>query len=644
MGNEADVYFGSGELNSLRHDGTGMTGIFGWYTPDQNNDQAELNLQRMAASTPQPGDISYCAINGGGMGGRFPKLEESVAGENGVFAVVDGEPKWTDNRASAIARMQGSSKAVLAAYTKYGERILEDISGRFSIAIIDCNRNRVILAIDRMGSRPLCYSFCRGGGIVFGSTTKTILSHSRISTHLSPQAIYDYVYFHVIPSPATIFSDISKLEPSQSLSVVEGRPELCYFWTPTFSTDDASSRAQLSEQLVSLTRSAVQRCEPDSNTATFLSGGLDSSTISGIANEFTDERIKSYSIGFAQEGYDEMEYARIAANHFDIEHHEYYVTPDDIADSMVDIVESFDEPFGNSSVIPVYFCAKVAQEDGVKTLLAGDGGDELFAGNERYERQRLFERYSKVPQWLRSSVLEPVFLSKFAQSNTLSRKIGRYIEQSNVPMPERFQTYNYLHMNQPTAVFTPGFVNQVNLHGPLLDMQRWYDRKPDLDLVDRMLYFDWKLTLADNDLRKVNRVCELAGTAVKYPFLDDDLVDFSTRIPTHLKLHGNELRYFFKKAFSDYLPAEVLTKEKHGFGLPFGHWLNASSNLQNIVYGSIERLGTRNIFERTFIDQILQKHSTEHAAFYGNIIWILAVLDIWLDSQFGSMSLTEVSA
>lgn len=613
-----------------------MTGIFGWYASDQLDNEAEETLQRMAASIPQPGETGCWAIQGGGVGGRFPKANDTAAGENGVFAVADGAPIWDDPQLSAIASSKGPNQALQAAYSAFGEQILSKISGQFSIAIIDRKRKQVILATDRMGSRPLCYSYLSGTGIVFGSNARTILSHEGIPDELSLQAIYNYVYFHVIPSPATIFTNISKLEPGQSLWLRDGRPQLRYYWTPSFNTDLASSHEELSEELVSLTRDAVKRCEPDSDTATFLSGGLDSSTVSGIANEFTDERIRSYSIGFEQKGYDEMEYARIAANHFDIEHHEYYVTPDDIANSIVDIVQAFDEPFGNSSVIPVYFCAKVAKEDGVKTLLAGDAGDELFAGNERYARQQLFERYSLVPRLLRSSVLEPVFLSELAQKTFLTRKVGRYIQQARVPMPERLQTYNYLHMNDPNTVFKPEFVDQVDMQAPIKEMQRWYDRLPGLDLVDRMLYFDWKLTLADNDLRKVSRVCELAGVSVKYPFLDDELVEFSTRIPTNLKLKGNELRHFYKKAFAHYLPAEVLKKEKHGFGLPFGEWLNSSRKLQDIVYGSIEDLGKREIVNQTFIDQLLQKHSTEHAAYYGTTIWILSVLEIWLRSQAGT--------
>ena len=553
-----------------------MTGICGWFGPAPTERASAATLGKMAAGLLAPGDAHYVTLQTSAACIRG--TPGGVASAAGLVAIIEGRPRWSTPQLAALAAEKGDGHALLAAYRARRHEITDAVNGPFAFAIADEAEQTLLLCVDRMGIRPLCYTQLDDGTVIFGSTTDALVAREDVSQDISGQSIFDYVYFHVVPSPATIYRDIRKLEPGELIRVRDGRLVTGRYWKPTFQTGRGDADiAELSAALMETMRGAISRCGPDTATAGFLSGGLDSSTVCGIANEFIDGPARAYSIGFEQQGYDEIEYARIAARHFGLDLREYYVTPDDVADSMDVIATAYDEPFGNSSAIPALFCARRARREGVTHLLAGDGGDELFAGNERYVRQQIFEHYRRIPGILRTGLLEPLVETIPTGWSTLTHKIARYVEQARVPMPERLQTYNLVHMRGPAELFDPGFLNTIDADHPVREMQRWYEGAPDAGLVDRMLFFDWKLTLADNDLRKVNEMCAVAGIDVDYPLLDDELVAFSTRVPGSLKLQGNRLRYFFRQAVADFLPGEILQKTKHGFGLPFGEWLRLST-------------------------------------------------------------------
>ncbi len=608
-----------------------MTGICGWLGHTQQQ-HADSLIDRMTANLP-PGSGMGDNHSVGQIAGRLSGRFQAQLPEAGIAVVLDGAPRWADQNLAACAVEHGHAQALLKAYLDSSARFLELIGGSFALAILNEKSGELLLAVDRLGQRPLCYTRTPGNEVVFGSTTNSVLEYAGVTAKLSSQAIYDYMYFHVVPSPATIYTDILKLEPGEMLRCDHNGIRKEYYWSPSFNTPDNTGAQHLQEELLEKLRQSIDLCQPDQTTGCFLSGGLDSSTVAGLANETTESPMRAYSIGFDQQGYDEMEFARIAANHFGLELRDYYVTPEDVAEAMGLIATAYDEPFGNSSAIPAYFCAKQAREEGISRLLAGDGGDEIFGGNERYAKQQIFDRYELVPAWLRSMFIEPALFTLPVDWNPITRKARRYIEQARVPMPERLQTYNYLHLNSPSEIFDNGFLGEVDTNAPIASMESWYDRSSDADLLNKMLHFDWKLTLADNDLRKVNRMCEIAGVQVDYPLLDDELIAMSTRTPSKLKMKNNQLRSFYKSALAEVLPTQILTKEKHGFGLPFGEWLKTSIPLQNAVLPHLELLKDRRIFKAGFIDKLIHQHQTEHAAYYGNIIWVLTMLEMWLQAH-----------
>jgi asparagine synthase (glutamine-hydrolysing) len=326
-----------------------------------------------------------------------------------------------------------------------------------------------------------------------------------------------------------------------------------------------------------------------------------------------------------------MHYARIAARHFGTDHHEHYLTPDELLEGIPKVAAHYDQPFGNSSVVPAYYCAKLAQEDGVEKLLAGDGGDELFGGNTRYAKQRVFEAYWHVPQILRTRAIEKLIdrAPVFDRAAWLRKGVS-YVRQARVPMPDRMNTYNLLVRLGPENVFTPDFLAQVRPDAPQEFEREVYARSDATVLVNRMLQYDWKFTLADNDLPKVRGAAEVAGVRVGFPLLSDDLVDFSLRLPPSMKLKGLKLRYFFKEALRDFLPDDILRKRKHGFGLPFGVWLNRHGPLQDFAFGSLSALAQRGFVKRQFIEELISHRVSEHPGFYGELVWILMMLEQWL--------------
>lgn len=524
--------------------------------------------------------------------------------------------------------------SLIKSYEENGEQFLSQISGGFSLVLVDQEKQKIILAIDPIGQKNLYYAQTKNG-LIFGSTVDSIIQHPGVGNEIALQSIYDYMYFHQCPSPNTIYSKVNKLEGGQMLTYQAGKITLKQYWMPEFreklSGTIQQAGKELQERLIQVVKKEVLT---EQSTGAFLSGGLDSSSVTGALSRVYPGKAKTFTIGFPVEGYDEINYSRIASKYFKTKPHEYYLTPEDAVAAIPKIAEHYDEPFGNSSALPTYYCAKLAKENGVSRLLAGDGGDEIFAGNERYARQLLFESYLNVPGLMRTG-FESIFnhLSQSLLKQNLFHKGKRYIEQANIPLPDRLQDYNFLHRHKADEIFTDEFVESVNTAAPLQALRDSYHRPQEATALNRMLYMDWKTTLHDNDLVKVNKMCEMAGVEVAYPMLDMSIINLSCQIPSAEKLKNRQLRWFYKKAMNDFLPQEIINKSKHGFGLPFGIWLKEYQPLKELAYDSMHDLKKRPYFRVEFIDNVIKMHQSMHASYYGELIWILMMLEQWLQAK-----------
>jgi len=540
-----------------------------------------------------------------------------------------GNPRFPDADLERIARDKGSLAAWERAYERLGADAAKSVSGDFALGLLRPD-GEVFLAVDRFAIRTLCYRL-DGGTLRFAERADELVDkQSDASVEIDPQAIFNYLYLHAIPSPQTIFKGIFRVPPAHYVLFKNGQLSVNPYWIPEFREDGKRDFDSLRDEFRHLLKQATERQFDGGKPGCFLSGGTDSSTVAGMLGLVCGRPTATYSIGFKAEGYDEMEFARIAARHFKTEHHEYYVTPDDLVRSIGDVASHYDQPFGNSSALPAYYCARMAKDDGVTRILAGDGGDELFGGNSRYAKQRIFNWYSAIPGTLRRGVMEPALGTALAGRLPLVRKAASYVEQARVPMPDRLKMYNLITRLGTADVLTPEFLQRIDLDAPLR-LQREVWRSADAaSETNRELAFDWRFTLAESDLPKVCGTTRLAGLQVGFPMLDDDLLAFSLRLPTDYKLKRLKLRWFFKEALRGFLPDEILTKKKQGFGLPFGVWLTRHDALRALATESVYGLADRGVLRRGFVDTLVGKRLYEHPGYFGEMIWISMILEQWL--------------
>jgi asparagine synthase (glutamine-hydrolysing) len=613
----------------------GGAGLCGWFGSIDPKGPPAAALARMGQALDGNADPAMSAITEGAalyLGPGSPAAD--LAAEDGLLAAVDGYPQWTEPDAAARAGAHGNAKALLDAYRRFGPELLGYLHGPFAIAVLDPKRKRALLAIDRMGIHPLCFAPRGGEGVVFGSVTGSVAAHPSMDATVSPQALFDYLFFYRVPAPETIYAEQQKLLPAQYLAVDAGSVATAFYWQVPYQDGDEAEVAELRRSLFEGLRGAVARAVIDEDPrrlGSFLSGGLDSSTLTGLLGDATGAPARAFTVEFDCPGYDETEYARAAARHFRAEHQVYRVSPADVGALIPRIAEAYDEPFGNSSVVPAYYCARLAREHGVEVLLAGDGGDEIFAGNAVYARMKLFELYYRLPASLRRRVIEPlVFGAPGGGWFPPLRKARGYIRRARIPLPDRMFEVELSLVEGAAEILAPEVADVVDPVRPLNIVREAYRRTNAASPLRRMLHLDMQLALADNDLRKVNRMCALAGVRVRYPFLDETVVELAAKVPPEMLIRGLRRRYFYRRAVAGYLPRKILYKRKHGFGLPYGPWLKTVPALQEIAFDSLAKLKRRGYLRDAYIDQVVAAHrESDHHAPAGRI-WDLMMLELWL--------------
>jgi len=513
---------------------------------------------------------------------------------------------------------------------------LERLRGEFALAIWDGREERLSLATDRFRVHPLLYSHDHDK-LVFASRMKSISACPYpVRATIDSRAILDVMSVSAIPTPRTIFREVNKLPPGHVLHYSKGKAQLSAYWDINFLKPDQAREPELAAHLKQhFSDSIGTRLQADAGAGqigTFLSGGVDSSTVTGVLKALSKSDVHSFSIGFGEQRFDEMSFARIAADHFKVIHHEYIVTAQDTRDAIPIVLESFDEPFANASAVPTYVCAKLAKDHGVDILYAGDGGDELFAGNERYSEQRLFEYYDRIPSGLRGIIRPTVQGLADMTGLALFEKGSKYIRRASVPLPQRLTTYGFFNVVPMQELFEPAFLESLgDSRNPYEPIERYYGQALAQTDLDRQMYLDLKFAISDNDVFKVTKMTEAAGVTVRFPFLDHRLAEFAATVPARMKMRGRELRTFFKDAYSDVLPLAIRTKSKHGFGLPIPVWLRTDPYLNELMRDLVlsSRSLQRGYFRKRMLEELVLRHQADQTSFYGTVLWNLMILELW---------------
>lgn len=602
------------------------TGLCGWFGRTEN---AADVLRKMAGA-----DGADPAMRADDTAGLFvdSAYEGGSVYRNGRFhAALAGEPRWSDPELAAIAARGGAAAALVEAFRRHRTDLFRFLHGAFSLAVHDTQEDESLLAVDRFGVHALCYA--DGAPFVFGSTTDSVRRHPRVGATIDPQGLYNFVNFAVVPAPGTIYREQKKLLPAQYVHRAKGVVRTGFYWQMRYRDAPTQDARALGEEMMRLLAQAVHRDMEgvaQDRIGAFLSGGLDSSTIAGLLARGSTAPARSFTMCFGAEAYDEVYYSRIAATHFGLNAREHNVSPDEAVGVLETLARVYDEPFGNSSAIPTFCCARVAAADGVSVLLAGDGGDELFAGNARYRTQLVLDRYFEVPAAIRKGVLEPVLraLPEAAMVGPV-RKARNYVRLVTTPMPDRMLAYEHIAPDEASTMFQADFLRQVDTDRPMAIAREAYARPASGDALQRMMHLDLELAMADNDLRKVRRMCRAAGVKVRFPFLDEDLAEFSATLPVGVLMPGRRLRGFFKDAARGFLPPEILEKKKHGFGMPYDLWIRSNPRVRQIVTDSVASFKRRGYFRPEYVDTLMASHASEDARFAGRL-WDIMILEMWL--------------
>jgi asparagine synthase (glutamine-hydrolysing) len=598
---------------------------------------ADALLHAMAGRVPGTGE-PVCTVRGAA--GFFSCLgPDTLAAESRTQAAGDLDLTNGQEVESLAGRNGERGSQLTRLYEALGPAFVGRLRGAFAVAVWDRRFHRLLLAVDRFGIKRLYYA-ATADGLGFASTPSALLAVPGVGGDVDPDAVYEYLNFGCVPAPRSIFKGIRRLPPAHTLVVGGGAPVVAPYWRlgyreqPIRLRDAAEATFRMVEQAVAESVGGTGAKE----TGAFLSGGTDSSTVVGLMGRVTGEPVRAFSIGFREARYDELQYAEGAARHFGAVHETATFTADDAMAVLPGVVAAYHEPLGNDSTLGTYACARLARDHGMTRLLAGDGGDELFGGNERYRIHQIFAAYSRIPRPLRKGVVEPALSWLPDGRRSPLGRAQRYVRRANLSTPRRFYSYSFFFAQEGAGLLTPEFARVIDLEAPWRTVQRHYaDVAADSDL-NRLLHVDLKLTIGDNDLLKVVQTAELAGIGVRFPMLDHRLAEFTGTWPARYKVFGLQKRYLFKRAFRQLLPDAVLKKRKHGFGVPVAEWLRSHPGFRDLMR---DTLGSPNARVRAHVGgaglaRLTELHATDTTSYYGTILWKLLMLELWYRQHAGA--------
>ncbi len=609
----------------------------------------EALLKRMASSLIHRGPDDEGIYSKGSVGlghRRLSIIDLSSAGhqpmcneDGSIWIVLNGEIynfrelKHELEKKGHVFRSHSDTEVILHLYEEEGPDCIKGLRGMFAFAIWDERDRSLFLARDRVGKKPLFY-YLDDRCLIFGSEIKAILQNPNVAVKPDCVAIHHYLTYQSVPAPFSAFEGIKKLLPAHYLLCRNGTIEIKRYWKlsylPKFEAATPAAIGDLESELEQRLKEAVRmRLVSDVPLGAFLSGGMDSSVVVALMSQLMKEPVRTFSIGFHEKDYDELHYARIIAERFKTVHTEFQVRPNAV-EILPKLVWHYNEPFADPSAIPSYYVSKLARQY-VSVVLNGDGGDESFAGYERYRANELAMRFERLPVLLRRRLL-PLFgrlLPASADPNSFFWQLKRFSQALSLsPELRNANWVTNFDNDTKSLLYTDDFkkkTNGIDSFNIILDR---YAQAQATDFTDRTLYADVTLYLSETLLVKMDIASMANSLEARSPFLDHEIMEFAARIPVPLKLRNGKTKVILKNAFGKILPHEIIMRKKMGFGVPLDHWFR--NELKTMAYDTLlsSQCIDRGYFNKAQILKILDEH-TSGIWNWQYHIYNLLMLELW---------------
>ena len=605
-----------------------MCGICGIINLDkQPVDKDVLLKMTRVLSHRGPDDEGFYISRNVGLGNRRLSVidlengHQPISNENSsIWVIQNGEiynfhelRKETEAKGHKY-KTSSDTEVIVHLYEEYGEQFTKKLNGMFAIAIWDEKKRKLVLARDRIGIKPLYYYY-DSQKLIFASEIKALINEPRLNREVDICALSQYLAYRFVPAPQSMLKGIKKLLPGHILVLDRNGDRIEKYWDLEYKETKCSEKHYFDKFDEIFSRAVKRHLISDVPIGVFLSGGVDSSLIVGMASKLQRERVKTFSISFDDEKIDESKYMRIVSRQYNTDHHELIVSPDNI-DLLSKLIWHMDEPLGDESLLPTYCLSEYARKY-VTVALAGDGGDELFAGYDRYRHEKIISYYSRIPRFIREIAWT---IGKFT---TYKDKIS-YLNRNSVLSPDR--RYQ-LSMEIIPEQNRNELIGQLN-HGSSDNLMKYYDRIISAGNIERMLYVDMKAYLPNDLLLKVDQMSMAHSLEVRVPFLDHEVVDFARSLPMRYKLRGfNGTKYLLRKYLSKQLPASIYARGKRGFNVPVDSWFR--NKLKTYAYDILLGIdfNKHGIFDKKAMERILDEH--QKGASWGAALWALIVFQLW---------------
>jgi asparagine synthase (glutamine-hydrolysing) len=626
-----------------------MCGICGFIHPDRNRPADRVVLERMNSRIHHRGPDSdgFFLRNHVGLAMRRLAIidldtgDQPISNETGDLQLVfNGEIyNYTELRQSLeskghVFKTQADTETIVHLYEEYGADCVQHLRGMFAFALWDETRERLMLARDRMGQKPLYYAQLPDA-LVFGSEIKCLAEWPGMPLDIDHEAIHHYLTLQYIPDPWSGYKAIRKLPPAHTLIWEKGNLDIARYWDMAYTPKHDLPEAELCEQLRDTFEEAVRiRMISDVPLGAHLSGGIDSSLVVAAMARHASQPVRTFSIGFEEEAFSELAFARSIADRFSTEHHEFKVTYGDVPQMMQRIAEACDEPFADPSALPMYYLSELTRQH-VTVALNGDGGDELFAGYQRYRLDQFANLYARLPRALTQRLIPAV-------ANLLPEPVNRPIEANPIAGIRRLQQVadtrscasiarwgSYFSESMKAELWRPEWIEKLQQSNSETLLCEAFHSIDANSFLDRTLYADSTNYLPGDLLVKADRMTMAHSLEGRSPFLDHELVNWAARLPESLKLRGKTHKYLLKKAFADDLPDSILHRSKQGFGIPVGAWLRGP-----LAGWARETLldtdsSTHTYFRTDTVERLVNEHASARAD-HGKRIWTLLMFELWL--------------